>query len=164
MPGSPESVGREEIRLTRVLIGAGNDFAGDDGAGCLVARSLRPRLPEVNVVESSGDGMALLDCWTADDDVILVDAAVTGAPPGTIHTFDAVAGPLPESLRLASSHAFGVAQGIELARALGRLPRRLTIQAIEGVGFDTAADVTPAVARAIERVAAAVIEEWRVPQ
>ena len=147
----------------RIVIGAGNDFAGDDAAGRL-ARSLRQLLPDVTILESSGDGMALLDCWTADDDVILVDAAVTGAPPGTIHTLDAVAAPLPESLRLASSHAFGVGQGIELARALGRLPRRPTVHAIEGVRFDTNAEVTPEVARAIERGAAAVIEEWRVPQ
>jgi hydrogenase maturation protease len=144
----------------RILIGAGNLFAGDDAAGRLAARSLRPRLTDVRVLESSGDGMALLDCWTWADDVILVDAAVTGAAPGAIHVLDAVAGPLPESLRLASSHAFGVAQGIELARALGRLPRRLTVYAVEGARFDTAAGVTPEVARAIERVAISVAEEW----
>jgi hydrogenase maturation protease len=149
--------------MTRILIGAGNLFAGDDAAGCLVARSvrsLRPQLPDVRVLESSGDGLVLLDCWTSEDEVILVDAAVTGVAPGAIHRLDAVAAPLPETLRLASSHLFGVAKGIELARALGRLPRRLTVYAVEGARFDTAAEVTPEVARAIERVAASVAEEW----
>ena len=143
--------------MTRILIGAGNPLAGDDAAGRIVARKARPRLPaDVRVVEATGDGAALIDLWSEGDEVILVDAAVSGGLPGTIHRLDAVAGPVPARLDLRSSHAFGVAPGIELARALARLPRRLTLYAIEAGSFDTGAEPTPRVALAIDEVADAV--------
>ena len=147
--------------MTRILIGTGNPLSGDDAAGRLVARKARPRLPEdVHVVEATGDGAALLDLWNADDDVILVDAAVSGGLPGSIHRLDAVAGPVPARFHLRSSHAFGVAPGIELARALSLLPRRLTLYAIEAASFDTGAEPTPDVARAIDEVADTVVAVW----
>lgn len=147
--------------MTRILIGTGNPLSGEDAAGRLVARKARPRLPaDVHVVEAAGDGAALLDLWSEDDEVILVDAAVSGGLPGTIHRLDAVAGPIPARLQLRSSHAFGVASGIELARALSRLPRRLTLYAIEAASFDTGAEPTSDVARAIGEVADAVVDAW----
>ena len=147
--------------MTRILIGTGNPFSGDDAAGRLVVRKARPRLPaDVHVVEATGDGAQLLDLWNAGDDVILVDAAVSGGLPGAIHRLDAVAGPVPARFHLRSSHAFGVASGIELARALVRLPRRLTLYAIEAGSFDTGTDPTPGVARAIDEVADTVAAAW----
>jgi len=147
--------------LTRVLIGTGNPLAGDDAAGRLVARKARPRLPaDVRVVEAAGDGAQLLDLWSAGDEVILVDAAVSGGLPGAIHRLDAVAGPVPARLHLRSSHAFGVVAGVELARALSRMPRRLTLYAIEAGSFDTGAEPTPGVQRAIDQVVDTVVAAW----
>ncbi|MFI5119288.1 MAG: hydrogenase maturation protease [Thermoanaerobaculia bacterium] len=147
--------------MARILIGAGNPLAGDDAAGRLVARKARARLPaDVRVVETAGDGAALLDLWSADDDVILVDAAVSGGPPGAIHRLEAAAAPVPARFHLRSSHAFGIAPGIELARSLSRLPRRLTLYAIEADWFDAGVGPTPDVARAVDEVADAVAAEW----
>ena len=147
--------------MTRILIGTGNLLAGDDAAGRLVARKARPRLPaDVHVVETAGDGAGLLDLWNAGDDVILVDAAVSGGVPGEIHRLDALAGPVPARFQLRSSHAFGVAPGIELARALSRLPGRLTLYAIEAGSFETGAEPAPRVARAIDEVADAIVAAW----
>jgi len=147
--------------LTRILIGTGNPLAGDDAAGRLVARKAGPRLPaDVRVVEATGDGAALLDLWSEGDEVILVDAAVSGGLPGAVHRLDAVAGPVPARFHLRSSHAFGVAPGIELARALSRLPGRLTLYAIEAGSFDTGAEPTPGVQRAIDEVVDAVVDAW----
>ncbi|MEO8585623.1 MAG: hydrogenase maturation protease [Acidobacteriota bacterium] len=147
--------------MTRILIGTGNLHAGDDAAGLFVARKARPRLPtDVRVVEAAGDGAGLLDVWSEGDDVILVDAAVSGSLPGTIHQFDAMAGPVPARFNLRSSHAFGVAPGIELARALSRLPGRLTLFAIEADSFGTGAPPTPGVRRAIDEVVDAVVASW----
>jgi len=147
--------------LTRILIGTGNPHAGDDAAGLFVARKARPRLPaDVRVVEAAGDCAGLLDLWSDGDEVILVDAAVSGGMPGTIHEFDAMAGPVPARFDLRSSHAFGVAPGIELARALSRLPGRLTLYAIEAASFDMGAGPTPGVRRAIDEVADAIVACW----
>jgi hydrogenase maturation protease len=58
-----------------------------------------------------------------------------------------------------SSHAFGVAEGIELARALGRLPCRLIVIGIEGIRFDHGESPSAEVAKAVERLAQHIAKE-----
>ena len=48
-----------------------------------------------------------------------------------------------------STHAIGIADTIELARALGRLPGRVRVYGIEAGGFETGASLTPAVESAV---------------
>jgi hydrogenase maturation protease len=48
----------------------------------------------------------------------------------------------------------GLADAIELARALGRLPPRVTVYGIEGERFDTGAPLSDSVAGAIDEVVA----------
>ena len=84
---------------------------------------------------------------------MVVDAVRSGAAPGTVHRFDVGSGPLPAALRSsASTHLLGLAEALELARALGRLPARVTVYGIEAERFDTGAPVTPRVAAAIDDV------------
>jgi hydrogenase maturation protease len=125
----------------------GNRWRGDDGAGVAVARRVR------DAVEHDGDASRLVEAWRGHDHAVVVDAAASGAPPGTVRRFEAHAGPLPASLLRSSTHAFGVAEAIELARALGRLPARLEIYAIEGADFSAGAPLSPEVAAAVERLA-----------
>ena len=69
--------------------------------------------------------------------MLIVDAIRSGAPPGTVHRVDASQAPVPERLRSSSStHAIGVAEAIELARALGRLPAQVVLYGVEGRRFD----------------------------
>ena len=74
-----------------------------------------------------------------------MDAVSTGAEPGTLHRFDATAEPLPAELFRSSTHALGVADAVELARELDRLPARLAVYGIEGENFETGEGLTPAV-------------------
>jgi hydrogenase maturation protease len=85
--------------------------------------------------------------------VAVIDAALSGAPPGTVHHFRAERGPLPAVALRSSTHAFGVADAIELARALDRLPAQLDVYAVEGTDFELGTSVSPAVARAAEALA-----------
>ena len=64
-------------------------------------------------------------------------------------------------MSFASSHAFGVAEAIELARALDLAPKRIVVYAIEGVCFDAGAPFTPPVLRAAEEVADCIAREVR---
>ncbi len=141
-----------------IVIGVGNAWRGDDGAGLAVARRLREAAPAgLEVREVEGDASALVDAWAGADRVVVVDAAESGAPPGTVRRFDAVAEPLPARGVRSSTHAFGVPDAIELSRALGRLPARLDVYAIEGAGFTAGDRLSPAVDQAV----AAVVEELR---
>jgi hydrogenase maturation protease len=130
----------------------GNAWRGDDAAGLVVARRL-------GGLRHEGDAVGLLDAWAGAGHAIVVDAAASGAPAGTIHRFDAAA-PLPAHALRSSTHAFGVADAVELARSLGRLPARLDVYAIEGADFTLGAGLSPPVAQA---VAALVLDLRRDP-
>ena len=116
----------------RLLIGLGNELRGDDAAGLLVARAARGRAAGIDVVESGGEPIDLLDSWEGFDDVVVADAVSSGAEPGTVHRIDAAAGPLPTPFASPSTHALGLAEAVELGRALDRLPTRLVVFGIEG--------------------------------
>jgi hydrogenase maturation protease len=142
------------------IIGVGNPHRGDDAVGLAAARRLGERGREdVRVAEWEDDPMALLEQWEKDDRVIVVDAASSGDETGTIHRFDAVAGPLPARHFAVSSHGLGLSGVIELARALGRLPRTLIVYAIEGGDFSAGRGMSPAVEGALGRLVALVREE-----
>jgi hydrogenase maturation protease len=137
-----------------ILIGVGNAWRGDDGAGLAVARRVRELSPAgVEVREVEGDATALVDAWSGAEGVVVVDAAESGAPPGTVRRFDARTRPLPVRSLRSSTHAFGVSDAIELARALSRLPDRLDVYAIEGASFVAGDRLSPAVERAVAELA-----------
>jgi hydrogenase maturation protease len=121
--------------MLSLVVGVGNALRGDDAAGLEVARRVRER-SGVEVLGIDGDATALVDAFSGHAEVAIVDAARSDAPPGTLHAFRADRDPLPVgALRSASTHALGVAEAIELARALDRLPARLHVYAIEGAEF-----------------------------
>jgi hydrogenase maturation protease len=145
-----------------MVIGVGNRWRGDDAAGLAVAQRVRELARDgVEAREVEGDATALVETWSGADAVVVVDAAASGAPPGTIRRFDASAAPLPARCVRSSTHAFGVPDAIELARALDRLPTRLEVYAIEGASFTAGDRLSPAVDRAVEQLAAALGADCR---
>lgn len=142
------------VRDVTLVVGLGNRYARDDAVGLVVVREARRFLPPaVRVLEHEGEPIGLLDAWSGTDHVVLVDAVRSEAPAGTIHRFDALAGPLPEGIALGSTHALGLAHAVELGRTLGRLPARATIVGVEGARFDAGEGLTPAVRRAADDLA-----------
>ena len=129
------------------MIGLGNPWRRDDAVGLEVARRTGGTAVE-------HDPSRLLDLWAGEREVVLVDAVRSGAEPGTIHRLDAAAGPLPAELFGVSTHHVGLAETVELARALGRLPERLDVYGIEGGDFAAGTGLTPAVQRAAAVLAA----------
>ncbi len=128
------------------VIGLGNEWRGDDGVGIEVARRLRGTALD-------GEPIGLVQALNGDPDVVLVDAVSSGAPPGTVHVFEVGSEPLPAKLFGASStHALGLAEAVELARALGQLPARVRVYGIEGAAFAFGKGLTREVEAAAERV------------
>jgi hydrogenase maturation protease len=140
-------------RLRLLIIGVGNAYRRDDAVGLVVARRLRRQVPRsVAVIEASGEGTALIEAWKAADSVIIIDAVHTGAAPGTIHKLDAHSQPIPSHFFHYSTHAFSVAEAIELARALQQLPPSLWIYGIEGSDFAAGQGLSLEVQRAAREV------------
>lgn len=143
-----------------VVIGIGNRLRGDDGAGVAVAERLRERVPSgVDVAACSEEPSRLMDAWEGADSVVLVDTVSSGAPPGTLHRFDAGDEAVPARTFRSSTHAIGIAETIELARALGRLPRRVRVYGVEAGDFTTGASLTPAVDAAVDSLVGAVLHD-----
>lgn len=143
-----------------VFIGVGNPFRSDDAVGRVVVERLRGEIPQgVTLLEETGDGAELLDAWEGADCVILVDAVQSGAPPGTIHRLDARTEKLPAWFSHSSTHTFGVAEAIELGRAMGELPAELVVYGIEGLDFSAGTELSPEVAEVVPIAANLILQE-----
>jgi len=143
-----------------LVVGIGNRDRGDDGFGPAVAHWLSGRVPStVRILERSGDALALIEDWDHIPSVIVIDAMAPISQPGQVHRFDLTDSPLPIGFAPPSSHTFGVAETVELARSLGRLPKFLAAYLVEGECFKTGAPLSPVVAGAVEEVAERLVVE-----
>lgn len=111
------------------------------------------------MLDCADEPTRLLDLWDGLDTVVVVDALSSGAAPGTLHRVDAGDGPLPRDLRLASTHAMGIGDALELGRALRRAPRRVVVLGLEGASFGMGEQMTPAVAGAVDALVSSVLHE-----
>ncbi len=147
--------------MRTIVIGLGNPVRSDDGVGLAVARTLQERLPDrsdVDVVELWAGGLRLVEAMVGYDRAVVVDAAVTGAAPGSIRCLG------PEELptqRTAIAHGIDLPRALELGRQLGLpMPASVRVVAIEAESvLEFRSEMTPAVAAALESAVEAVLAE-----
>ena len=146
------------------IIGVGNDFRRDDGAGWAVIDRLRKRaverpLPPGTVLATcDGDPARLITLWEGADLAVVVDAAhAHPSHPGRIHRLDLDATLLGRPA--ASSHGLGLGEAVELARVLGRLPGRLVVYAVEGADSSLGTGLSTPVAATVDPLADSVERE-----
>ena len=143
-----------------VVVGVGNSLRGDDAAGLSVAELARGRVPDdVDVRVCEQEPSRLVDAWEGAGAAVVVDAASSGAEPGTVHRFDAGADEVPARVFRSSTHAFGVGDVVELARALGRLPEHVIVYGVEGADFTAGAGLSQPVTAALPSVVDAVLAD-----
>ena len=136
-----------------LIIGVGNLYRGDDAVGILIARQLeKMKLDRVCVQELSGEGTSIMEAWKGYDRVIIADAVSSGASPGDIQRLDVSNESIPANYFSCSSHNFGVAEGIEMARTLDQLPKSIELFGIEGKNFQPGEVMSPEMENAIESV------------
>jgi hydrogenase maturation protease len=115
------------VRIHVIGVGSGH---GDDAVGLAVAAALAaaPLPSGVAVHRCERPLPDLLDALAGAEAAILIDAARTGATPGSVTRLRPgdLAGP-----RSASSHGQGVAQALALAAHLEGRPEHVEIVAIE---------------------------------
>ncbi|MGO9888152.1 MAG: hydrogenase maturation protease [Solirubrobacteraceae bacterium] len=169
MPGAPARLGPTctlcDIAVPDspvLVIGIGNRLRGDDSASAEVVRQLHERGVQtgIEVSQQLCEPSDLLEVFQGREAVVMVDTMRSGDPPGTIRRFDASSEPLPARLRgSASTHAFGLHEAIELARALHRLPQRVIVFAVQGLDFEAGATLSGEVEAAVAPLACAVLRE-----
>jgi hydrogenase maturation protease len=142
------------------IIGIGNLFRGDDALGLLAARRLRERLNEsVEVLEAEGDGLALLDLMEGADQVVLIDAVKGVGQPGATVRLDLSVESRWGTLAPCSTHAMGIAEAIDLARVLGRLPKQVILYGIEVEFLESGAALSESVCGGLDRVIEQVLKD-----
>ncbi|HWI65613.1 MAG TPA: hydrogenase maturation protease [Symbiobacteriaceae bacterium] len=140
--------------MRTVVIGIGNELCADDAVGLAVVRRLAAE-GVAEAVEAGCPGLGLLDLLDGYDRAILVDAVVSGAPPGTLHEFTLHDLPDRKWLPL-SLHGVNAVDALALGQIVEpeRLPPDVIIFGVE-IADRTPfrAGLTPAVSDAIGQMA-----------
>jgi hydrogenase maturation protease len=146
-----------------LVIGIGNEYRSDDGLGVYVARELRHRLPEsVRVIEASGEGTALMAAWRGSAHVVIIDAVSSNEPTGAMHRLDAIHETIPKNIFASSSHQFGVAEAVAMAKELNELPVTLTLYGIEAESFEPGIGLSESVVRSVPDVIHLIEHDMRM--
>lgn len=145
-----------------VIVGLGNEIAGDDGAGIWVARKLGEILqdrPEVEIVPLPWAGFSLLDVLVGRQRAVIIDCLCTGLyPPGTIVRLNEKN--FRGSVRLNSFHDINFATLLELGKKMGwQMPVQIAIWGIEGAEMgEFKEELSPAVLRAVDQVVNEILD------
>jgi len=162
------------------LIALGNPMRGDDALGPAVGERviglLRARDPQRTrsalVFRSGGlDALAIVDAWRGVGLCIVVDAAHSDQPPGTLSrvclrreaSARSVSVPsatvLARDTARASSHGLGLAEAVALGDALARLPAEIVCYTIAAGRWTHGAPFTPDLAQVVETAAVRIADE-----
>ncbi len=159
---------REDRTVTVRIIGLGNELVCDDGVGIRIGRLLQTLpLPSTHTVDLRP--MIGLDCleeWDANDAIVIVDAASSGAAPGTVSTLR-----IEDVSAIAEipycSHGFGLAEVLAIAQRLhpDRLPAAIAIVTVEVRRIDRyGTALSPPVQQALTEGICAVLKAAGLPE
>ncbi len=117
--------------MKTLILGVGNPILTDDGVGIRIAQKLKEEKPELEVIETSESGIALLDLVAGYDKLIIIDSIKTNqGKPGKLYKLKLE--DLKPTNDFSSSHGIGIATAFELGQRLGyRMPRYISLYAVE---------------------------------
>ncbi len=148
--------------MRTLVLGLGNEYAGDDAIGVLAVRALRGELAtDADIVESAASGLALLEVFAGSDRAVIADSIHTGrSPAGTI--IEAGLADLGRATA-PSLHQAGIPELAAVARRLGMgFPDQTRVLAVEVAGPLTfGAPLSKPVAAAIAPLGQRVVEQVR---
>lgn len=147
--------------MTRtVVLCVGNEFAGDDGVALRVARIIEPLVPiGVQIITRADLGLDALEAFLDTQRVILVDATVSGLPPGTCHRLSAAQ--FPQGGTGSVGHQTSITALLAIAGILCKgAPPETTLIGIEAESLEPfSTDLSPTVQAAVPGAVAMVLGE-----
>jgi hydrogenase maturation protease len=157
---------KRALSPTTLVLGIGNLLLTDEGAGIHVVRYLthhHAQLPRVEYVDGGTLNFLLVPRIEEAKQLVVVDAANLGAPPGTCCTFygDDMDHFLQKTAR--SAHEVGLLDLLTMARLVNRLPARRVLIGIQPGSLAWGDEPSPPVALAITPAAhevVRIIERW----
>jgi hydrogenase maturation protease len=137
----------------KLLLGIGHRFRSDDGLGPYVVRQINERKFDGIVArELNGDFTNIIELLKNYQELIVVDASIAGQPLGSYQVIDYIKDGLSVDWAQSSTHGLGIAEGLQLAAALGVLPEKVTVYAVEAGNFDPGNQLSPEVLEAANKI------------
>lgn len=134
----------------------------DDGVGVYILNALQKKYEkdsegEYTFIQSSGEGSRLMESWQGFEQVIIFDALMKQGEPGRVIQLNAHTQTLPSDFFRYSSHAFSLAEAVEMAKVLDCLPKSLLVYGIEGEDFGFGEGLSAAVEASAQSIIDSVI-------
>lgn len=129
--------GDQEHAAPVAVVGAGNWLIASDRAGPRVLERIHGRYgPEVAIRNMGSAGLALLDHLHGQELMCLVDACITGGPPGRVHVSELSFDGIPDPV--GSLHQIGPIETLAIAARLypENMPKRVVLIGVETEGMD----------------------------
>ncbi len=143
-----------------LVIGLGNPSRGDDGVGRKAALELRRTLNSgTTVLDMLGEASELIDAWKNAGKVVLIDACQGLGKPGDVRRVDLLSEDINGNGREISSHGLGLQEAVNMALALGDVPRELILVGIEAATFEHGDGLSNKVKSALPKVFEMVAKE-----
>jgi len=149
--------------MKTIVLGVGNPILCDDGVGIHVARQIKEKISDPNIVvdEALTGGMNLLDLITGYDKAILIDAVnIQNAEVGDVKCF-----PLSSLSTTHSNnpHDVSLMEALELAEKLGetRIPKEITVIGIvlKEIPYIFGEKLSPRIAKAVPKAVEMTLSE-----
>lgn len=142
-----------------LVLGIGNLLLGDEAVGVRIVEALeqRYRLPaHVEVLDGGTSGMELMEMMADRDHLIVADAVLTGAAPGSVAVlYDE---DIPALFtRKVSPHQLGLSDVLMALRLTDEFPRRLTLVGVVPASLEPGIGLSTVVSQAIEPALAQVL-------
>jgi len=117
--------------MKTLILGLGNPILTDDAVGIRVAEELKQEIPDLEVIEVSEAGIALLEYVVGYDKLVIIDSIETEkGKPGELYKLELE--DLKPATDFSSSHGVNIATAFKLGEGLGyKMPKQVSIYAVE---------------------------------
>ncbi len=149
--------------MNTLILGMGNPILTDDGVGIKIVRKLKEDNPELEVVETTEAGMALLDFVVGYDKLIIIDSIKTEqGKPGELYKIELE--DFKPDMGFSSSHGVDIATAVELGRRAGyKMPEHISLYAVEIKDNSTfSEECTEEIEERIPFIVKQIVEEERI--
>ena len=121
----------EKKSKTALVMGIGNPILTDDSVGLRIARGIKARRPELDIVETMETGVGILDVIAGYERLVIIDSIRTGKePPGFLYRLEVSEADLP--INLSCAHGIDIMSAIRTGRTLGHaMPSDIIVFAVE---------------------------------
>lgn len=148
------------------IIGIGNTLYQDEGVGVHILPLLEEGFsndPEIEIIEGSTDGIALLEPVEDAEYLIIIDAINAGKPGGTIITLEGEEIPAYYGIKM-SIHQVGFQEVLWAAKFRDRYPKNIIMFGMQPSSMELGIELSKTNQKKLHELASKVIEQidaWR---